>query len=56
MTIEQLKTILNYADVKSDKKVYIQVHSKGMKQNCEVESFGTYSDGIVLNVTAFNDD
>lgn len=55
MSIEQLQTILQYADVVKKEKVYIQVHSKGMKQNCEIESFGTHSDGIVFNVVAFDD-
>lgn len=55
MKIEQLKTIIDFANIKPDQKVWIRVKSKKSYQNCEVESFETFSDGIVFNVTAFDD-
>ena len=53
MNIEELKTVLKYTNVDSKQKVRIKVTHKDPKwiSVVDIDSFDSYSDGIVLNVT-----
>ena len=51
MTIQELATILKYARVNPTEPVRIQVDFSGKtKQYCDILSYNTYTDGIVLNI------
>lgn len=53
MTIEQLDTILRYADVQPAQPIYVEVDFSGTgKQLCKIHSFQTATDGIKLNIVA----
>jgi len=51
MTIQELQTILSFAQVEKNQKVRVLVTSKsGMKEYCDILSYNTYCDGIVLTI------
>ena len=51
MTIQELQTILSFAQVDRNQKVRVFVTSKsGMKEYCDILSYNTFCDGIVLTI------
>ena len=50
MTIQELQTLLKYADICSDKSVRIELRRKEEKKfmRVNIEKFQVYSDAIVL--------
>ena len=51
MTIEELKTIINYCETNPKENVMLKVRMPdGGIANAKIKSFGTYTDGLVLNV------
>jgi hypothetical protein len=52
MTVEELRTILRYADIQQKQKVQIRVLRKGERHitSVDIDSFKIYSDAIVLNI------
>lgn len=50
MTIEELQTILAFSTTDKKKKVYVNAkYGDGTLERCDIRSFATYSDAIVLN-------
>ena len=51
MKVQELRTILDYADIQQDQKVQVRVR-KGEKKltSVEIQSFNVYADAIVLYV------
>ena len=53
MNIKDLQTIVNYANVSPGQKVRVRVNYSGEGEElCDILSFNTYTDGIVLNIVA----
>ena len=52
MRIEELKSILEYAETDPKQDIHVKVKNKntGSLANAKLVSYGTYTDGIVLNV------
>ena len=51
MTIQELQTILSFAQVDKNQKVRVFATSKsGMKEYCDILSYNTFCDGIVLTI------
>jgi sRNA-binding regulator protein Hfq len=50
MTIEELKAIVNHCETNPKERVMLNVVlPNGTKARAEIESFGTYTDALVLN-------
>ena len=53
MTIKELESILKYSEVDKDRAARVEIRfTGGTKELCHIDSFMTYTDGIVLNVNA----
>ena len=53
MTLQDLQSIINYARVEPHRPVRVMVNYSGTGEElCDILSFNTYSDGIVLNIVA----
>ena len=51
MKIEELAAIIKYAETDPKQRVMIKVHLQdGHIANADIKSFGTYDDGLLLNV------
>ena len=56
MKIEELQTILTYAQTDARRRVMIRVEKPNKRvANLDISSFSTYDDGIVLNVEVGSD-
>lgn len=53
MNIRDLQTIVNHANVEPNRPVRVRVNYSGTGEElCDILSFNTYTDGIVLNIVA----
>ena len=53
MKVQELQSILNYCNIDKTQRVFINIkYADGTIENCYIESFQQYSDGLVLNVTS----
>ena len=51
MKIRELESILAYASTEKDQEVKINVtYGDGIIERCDIKSFDTFSDGILLNI------
>lgn len=51
MTVQELKTILTYAEIDPEQKVYVNITLKdGHKTVQDIKTFNVFSDAIALNV------
>lgn len=51
MTIAELRVIVNHCEKNPEERVYVKVKMPdGGIMAAEIKSFGTYADGLVLNV------
>lgn len=53
MMIKDLRSVINFCKTDEKKPVYAEIHyADGTLERCRIQSFESYSDGIVLNVNS----
>ena len=55
MQVQELQTILEYADIQKDQKVQVRIEKGNRITSVEIGSFNVYSDAVVLQVKVDSD-
>ena len=50
MQVQELQTILEYADIQKDQKVQVRIAKGNRITSVEIGSFNVYADAVVLQV------